>query len=252
MKFLKTEEITARNWARGHPRLGQRSPKTGPMFTPPTRMWKPWNTQDIEKRIFLHRGHLFWTHFHQTSKRISRGKHSRYQLNPMPGQLCILWESTTKSSSPRHVTHSVCHKMRHLQAFKESGKIKSTTRRKIILDGLETRELMNSVHKDLRAWLYVCERALESKDVEESGMQIVAEHGGRHTYLKKKTHRIVLTEDHEPQEMMDAGKAPEKTHAKRLRGKTQRSTEALWTPGQRQSADKPWAATVKGGNNLEK
>lgn len=48
-------------------------------------------------------------------------------------------------------------------------------------------ELMNSVHKNLRAWLYVCERALESKDVEESGMQIVAEHGGRHTIFKEET-----------------------------------------------------------------
>lgn len=105
----------------------------------------------------------------------------------MPGQLCILWESTTKSSSPRHVTHSVCHKMRHLQAYKESEKITSITGRKIILDGLEMRELMNSVHKNLRAWLYVCERALESKDVEESGMQIVAEHGGRHTIFKEET-----------------------------------------------------------------
>lgn len=41
-------------------------------------------------------------------------------------------------------------------------------------------------------------------------------------YLKKKTHRMVLTGDHEPQEMMDAGKTPERTHAKTQRRNTEK------------------------------
>lgn len=44
---------------------------------------------------------------------------------------------------------------------------------------------MKSAYKDLRARFEVCETALESKDVEKSGMQIAAEHGDRHTAFKK-------------------------------------------------------------------